>query len=642
MTIKFQIIDVKIESLSIGDKTPDIQSDLSALVKGYLTRTVQQATDKAYSDRVASRIREADCIVFRLEPTINWLEYSSQLDCLLFVFHNRSGRNSENEQLVIYTSDFTHKCECTLRHENSDQKLGDPDILNDIRQNELVEFLEKSRALYHHNSAAIFDLPSNQYSDFFLRVGNIQSNRGFIDAVFFWLIPELPQVGIIAVDTWSISTTAARIAQKATAYGVDIKAVEWDYLSSYLPNSPTSQELFKSIIFTAGTRKRELIFLCSLLSSGKVENAFYEIQRKSESPYPSKIVSIYTNAKELSSETNRLCQINQYLEKLSLKGKEIQLGTGDSTIYSIDPETYFPDYRKISPKPFRKGDAKDKTFFEKYAGKEVMSVHRNGRTSYHFSQEEHDTRGRHHAFHIDASRLFECAEFKETLWQKCSSFPYFNAIITDASTGSRRLYDIFSKNPNVNSNPVGLTEFPAFSKIDKDKEFVSLLKQDYEKKILILLPTIISGATLSDLQIKLRKINPVNTSFQFLIGLFRPPDQQKIDELLGEYLKPNKILAVEQLIIPNWQEDRCPWCLERDAIQEVLNSDELDDKEIHMLSGRLRILTDGAEEGLQTENVYFVEHPSNRLEFNSGSLFHDLSQIGIKNIELPPEIRTLT
>ena len=633
MTTKFSIIDISIERFYLGGKISEPDREISVICKSYMTRTVQEITDRAYYARGSSKIRETDCIVFRLEPTINWFEYRSQLTFILESFRQKSGRNSDNDQLVIYTSDFVHNCICVAAHNSSDPRLQEPEILSEIRQYELVQYLDKSSALYHHNAAALFDLPSNQFSDFFLRVGNIQSKRGFISSIFFWMIPMLRSAGLIAVDSWSISTTAARIAQKAATYGADLEPIEWDYLSSYLPNSAPSQELIESFFFSAGSRKRELIFLCSLLSSGKVENTFYNIQGKFGSPFSSKIISIYTNSNTLRNETIRLCQISQYLAGMSLKGKDLEFGRGDRTIYSVDPDTYFPDYRKISPKIFRKGDAEDKPFFEKYAGRNIMSVHRSGRTSYHFSQEEHDTRGRHHAFHIDALELFNCSEFKNALWQKCKSFPNFDAVIADASTGSRKLYDVFAENPEIDECDTELIEFPAFSKIDQNEEFVALLRNEDEKNILVIIPTIISGATLGDLQIKLRNIGSTSSKFRFLVGLFRPPDQRKIDELLGEYLKPNQIIAVEQLIIPNWQEDRCPWCLERDAIQKVLKSNELEENEIHILSARLNLLTDGIEEGLKGTNVYFVGEQEQRLEFNPGSLILDLSQIGIKNIE---------
>ncbi len=52
----------------------------------------------------------------------------------------------------------------------------------------------------------------------FIRVGNIQYDRDAIDAIFFWLLPQLKDVAAIVTDTWSISSIALNVARLCEAY----------------------------------------------------------------------------------------------------------------------------------------------------------------------------------------------------------------------------------------------------------------------------------------------------------------------------------------------------------------------------------------------------------------------------------------
>ena len=96
-----------------------------------------------------------------------------------------------------------------------------------IRKTEFDFILDQSRAVLTSPPGSRYRTPSRRLVRSFVRVGNIQYNRDAIDAIFFWLLPHLADVGAILTDTWSISSLAFNVAKLSAFYfGGDARRVE--------------------------------------------------------------------------------------------------------------------------------------------------------------------------------------------------------------------------------------------------------------------------------------------------------------------------------------------------------------------------------------------------------------------------------
>jgi hypothetical protein len=116
-----------------------------------------------------------------------------------------------------------------------------------IRKAEFEYILNQSRAVLTSAPGSMFRAPSGRLLRSFVRVGNIQYDRDAIDAVFFWLLPNLERVGAILTDTWSISSVAMNVARLcATYFGGPLVAVEM--LPSYNDGSEAAQARTRSIV----------------------------------------------------------------------------------------------------------------------------------------------------------------------------------------------------------------------------------------------------------------------------------------------------------------------------------------------------------------------------------------------------------
>ena len=111
--------------------------------------------------------------------------------------------------------------------------MTDRETIEDIQTAEFDHLLDRSRAIIMAAPGTVFEAPSGRLVRHFVRVGNIQFSRDAVDALFFWLLPNLKRCAAILVDTWSISSVAFKKATLCQRYfGGGSRRVE--FLSDYI------------------------------------------------------------------------------------------------------------------------------------------------------------------------------------------------------------------------------------------------------------------------------------------------------------------------------------------------------------------------------------------------------------------------
>ena len=173
----------------------------------------------------------------------------------------------------------------------------------------------------------------------------------------------------------------------------------------------------------------------------------------------------------------------------------------------------------------------------------------------------------------------------------------------------------------------------------KDRTFAGLPEtdgleaviKDSAQRLLIVVPMVISGATLANVQKKMRELDGVNCQFSYLIGLLRPSSMTKMKQLRGPYLRRKENndkswvdpVIVEATLLPNWQEGDCPWQREWRLLEDVLDRGA----DCSWMRERADLLDRATVEGLLDESVFCV--PGNaQLIFNPQSLWLDDDKVG--------------
>ena len=608
--MRYSIVDVPLSILE--QELAD--NDLHYLVDSRCRKASQTA-------RSLLRLQKQDrdtVIVYRLPVMLNWADYPKSLEQFKESFTSASIACKDNVQFLTWSSKFSHQLE--LIHNPNNSIAVETIDIDDMCQSELLSFVKDEEVLFEHAGAAQFYLPSEQTSDYFLRVGNMQSKSAYFSAVFFWTLPVLKNVIHIFGDTWSISTTAAVMSDYLKRYGgVEEPSVmprtSWSFAPSYIPKSKKARELASDAAVLASLKGKRTLFLSSFYSSGSLGEALVEETINSDSRDAALFVAIFGVKPKYKYCDLLLCCVGDHLDELGLGGKGAKYDASKELL-NVGKSSYIPDYRSSEPVKFLFEDIqRDNRFFANLVGKGIFSVHRNGNNSYHDS--------RHHAFHIDAAGLFSTSYFRGNLREKFAGGNAYHNIIVDGSEGAEALLKALED--EAPQSIAGARKFivPDWRKLPDHHDVLDAVN-DRDKRSLYLVPVVISGSSLGDLKKYLRKTSLLSLDkILFLVGLLRPSEPEVMHNytvISDKYVSPSKVIVVTNVFLPNWGLRRCPWCREQDILdrkKELIHRKAKNEE----MARRHEKLQSSAGSGLVNEDVFFTTAENKKLPFNGGSLF---------------------
>lgn len=592
-----------------------------------------EAADLALQSREQGYIGQNTALVFRLDASINWSAGASfRQEIRDQLVNYGSERNPSNPHILLYSQDYTHFSEVLYDPNMQIADNSSTNLISEMKKSEMMRFISNSKVLYEHGQTAYFYTPSATFHDYFIRIGNTQSLPSFSQASFFWSLPHLEGVTQFFAENWSISTTAATFAKMQNAYrGCDVS--EWTFAHSYFPFSPDDRALLAEELRKCAAKGGKFLLLNSFNSTGRLAENFRELNIASDAEF-SLMLSLFADCSTTIPDHEYLFDISGFIEKRGLSGEAtLPIPTG-VPIFGVDTSTYFPDYRRINVSKFRFGELSfDKSFFERYGGKSILSVNRRGRNTTSLHRSSTPGSMRHHAFHIDAIEIFADAVFREKLNQVWKTRPAPTVLITNGTDASVALANACIDTSRAEGVSLLTCSDPAFRELP-DTEGLAEVTSDGKQRVLICVPLVITGDTLSNVQIKLReltkRLGPVSCNISIVVGVLRPESSNKLNQLKDMYLRnPDNPeaswvdpIVVESVLLPNWQEDRCPWQRERVFLRDLLRDDLIPEEEFFRFSQRAEILASSVVGGMIGPDVFHTEG-SSQLRFNPKSLWLD-------------------
>ena len=531
----------------------------------------------------------------------------------------------------LYTHNYSIKLSANFNTKVED-KLSGPDVqalcINWLRKTELYSFVARSNALFKARENFLYRSPSQKYFSTFLRVGNIQMNREVLDAVFFWMLPNLSDRDAILTETWSISSIALNAARLLDLYRFSLNRdhdnpCRVNFLSSYHDGSldvvPDTLDALRRV--SDGGLRPVLVLISAISTGNALRNLRDTIAISGFDPTSFSYLALFKLSQ--GTDVEALCDLATF------DGQRFQQTErpDDKTIIEIDRHTYFPLSMRETTVVINKAAAHPaKQFFTDYQGSGTLSLHRD-------SKDLNGLTRRHHGIYIDVVAMLDTTQFQSKFDSKVSEVDRRPAlIVVPPHTAGQKMGKYVSqwlRSRFGNSNEVIVHQ--SLGPDDPETPKSQIQKLGTDDLILILDDVSVTGQRLSWYQRNLRELK-YRGRIHYLIGVSRPESDGSWDirvrELSFRSNHPSQqhiVACVEKVILPNWEERACPWCRELSVLANLnrMNADRLGEAR-SLLQQRIRDLTcaplnnglvDNAiwhndySPGPQlTENSLFIEH----------------------------------
>lgn len=479
--------------------------------------------------------------------------------------------------------------------------------LDEIQEQELQYYVNNSDALLSARSGFVYRAPSGDYVRQFLRVGNIQKSRQALDAFFFWMLPFLKNCSTIVVDTWSISSIALNAARLIERYRGKMRC-RVEMLPTYFDGGDNSRVETELLLRHAWQRDCSILVLFSAVRSGqslvRLRDFLMGIVPQGEIQY----VALY---QLLDSETPAKAMCS------GLRGFDTVSRTG--TVIAIDSGSFFPMTVRDNPLMIRKVECDpNRQFFRYYKGLGAVRIHRD----------VHDSQGqqlRHHAFDIDVESLFTKKRFRDRFRNKLRNLQPPSIIVVPSHDAGIKLGNEAVKvvSENIGRTPI-LINHPDLDPQDRSLT-LDLSGTDSHTEILIIDDVSTTGQRLSRFQANLRARN-FRGHITYLVGVARPDNEQEWSDRIknlspGERGRQNDVEYVEKIVLPNWGEDECPWCIEYSWLSEILRSGNLSDITRKIALERQQLLQSSADSEGLVSKVLWIPSEQPRPTITRGSFF---------------------
>ena len=223
-------------------------------------------------------------------------------------------------------------------------------------------------------------------------------------------------------------------------------------------------------------------------------------------------------------------------------------------------------------------------FAKRYVDASFARVHRTDNDS-------NPSNRRHHALWIDTSKLVSHPKFAELFRQKLLALEPRPAIIIHPDhSAAHALADLAdeifkSVDTEVPAFPHNDLKLMAELSYEDEKIRTAIESLDCSEAILLLDDAFITGTRVTSYQKNLRDFGFAG-AYYYLVAASRPEanriwdDQQRafirakapqsVDD--GGCAPQNVFDFVEKLVLPNWAEDRCPWCAEGEQFKRMRES----------------------------------------------------------------------
>lgn len=520
-------------------------------------------------------------------------------------------------------------------------------LLVGIQAAEMDSLVTKGSANFPKIGNFAYQTPSGKLVESFLRAGNIQTSRAALDGIFFWLLPELHKTDAILVDTWSIGSTALNTARRLGAYrGENPPPVE--FLSGYFAEEADRVRDLATRVDRLKTEVAEnnkdgqrfhLTVILSAFSSGRlfdIMNSEFTKRTQETKGGTWNTVSLFNLLPHKSSPFT--------LADYSQRPEYGLVTNPDAIPIKIDPRALFIlrqiDHVVEIDNPRREGSG--------FTPFDLPVKERNGLVRVHKDHPAANEDSRHHGIWIDTTKLVGDPDFQAKMvvaldrqnaeWNKDHPTP--TAIAAVDHYAGRIMAKIAQEKYGIGADKV-LYHPDLNPRTPTDEEIPeSFRKLSKDDRLLILDDAFITSARLNNFQMGLRYlVDPegFEGKAHYFTALSRPTGPDVWTEMTRRMWRSrgNGYLAscVTQVILPDWREEKCPWCVEERHLKRIIST--IKDKSVRdRLRDRKRLLShkDGLSDnelflGASKENLSWVrklwyrKRISSRLGFGPTSVF---------------------
>lgn len=473
---------------------------------------------------------------------------------------------------LLTSHDFRHNLSPNI-HEGVEDPLSEDDrlrLLPLLRQAELASIALDSNAVLRADGPTIFRAPSKEYCRKFFRAGNVQKHRGTVDVFFFWMLPWLKDCHAIVADTWTISSIALNATRLLARYSPNQGRCKVDMLAEYLDGSPEAEAAADAVYdrVTHGTSGVILTIFSACMTGDAARRVETVASRHSGDSITQRFGALYNLDANLPIEC--LCELFKHCEPKSFEhARSLPSDADETQVIDIDKTIYFPSVIKESlvvaddrvARPARQ-------FFTDYGHSGALFVHRDSYVA--------DKKFRHHAIYPDLSAMLKVNGFQQKFRQKLAQLNRLPSVIVTPPHAAGRALASFAR--DVLTTLGGGSVVRSWEHLDlvfarditpaEDELKNVLLQLDQDASILLLDDVSVTGGRFMRYQKSLRNLDGDNSGYKgqihYFVGLARPEreaDWEKRTRDLqyrsGNSLK-HTLSYVEFLLLPDWDEKRCP------------------------------------------------------------------------------------
>lgn len=593
--------------------------------------TYERLADLLYTES-PRQLEQTDLLIVR--PSVDTSLSENSFD--LSEFAPLTKRAPHASLHVLFSEKFEIRLSSNLNPLIQD-KLASGELKDDclrwLQDKELYTFIKRSSAVFQAHTKFVYRAPSKRYVNMFLRVGNIQRTRQILDAFFFWMLPYLRDRTAILTDTWSISSIALNASRMLERYWASFDRTEngttarvechIDMLSSYpddlLAVMPETQETIRRV---SGNGVRNVLVLISAVATGT------SLQRLRETVAAAQIreeefrfLSLYKL--EDGPDIPTLCDISQGVGDMKftpIQRDEIQ----DRTVIEIDRSAYFPLEIKETPLMISKEHAAPaKEFFSEYQYTGAIALHRDSVDLSHQVL-------RHHGIYIDVCSMVRHQSFIGKVRNAIGRVQCVPLIVVvPPHAAGRALSELVNQillerwgaapnlliSPDLRSAEKGMLH--------------ALMGADSRSEILVVDDVSITGQRLARYQQSLRELN-FRGHITYLVGVARPESDKtwnrRVKELRfrsGE-TTPHEVISIEKIVLPDWDQRSCPWCLEAKSLAKIVEQGRLAQEPSQRVIQRImRLESSKGQDGL-IDDAIWQPNGASELRLTHNSLFLDV------------------
>ena len=503
-------------------------------------------------------------------------------------------------------------------------------FLNNLRAEELKQLVKQSGALYLSDENYVFQLPSHSISNSFLRVGNIQTSRGALDSLLFWLLPHLKGVEGILIDTWSISSIALNISRYISSRKLGGKnQIRVEMLDNYLDGRLQTREELEDILRRVSDGfQRPFMILFSAAMTGKSLEYFASALSVMKCPTKYQIYLVLfrvgdTPVKVSGTTIPELCDYSSEVPDNSLTPEMKK-----KTRIKIDPTTYFPIFGIEDEVSLKCNLAeKHKKFFNRYRNQQAIRIHVDSFVGGQIF--------RHHGIYIDVIEMLKnryfATKFRKIIRDltpapKIILVPPHYAGRELARIASEQLKQILGTPPKIIKRldldiPFdGSNDAKAVTELKAIHKQIKLVNKN--ESLLVLDDVMTTGSRFLGYQKELRKLK-FKGQIHYRAGVCRTASEDD-RQSIARILKPNNFGCshtldfVEKIILPNWDDRDCPLCIESRLLDELIKENKIQPNSL--LSNRATLLRSQTSQGL-VDDVFLQLPSTESLQITSNSFF---------------------